>query len=65
MKIIAVPGFFKSLKSELKRVSWPSFDETMKKTWIVVLTVVVVGAIVAAFDAVAGGVVNALISLFS
>ena len=58
-------SFFKSLDRELKRVSWPSFRETMKKTWVVILMVLVVAVIIGLFDALAGGVVNALINLFS
>ena len=58
-------SFFKSLGRELKRVSWPSFKETMKKTWVVILMVLVVAVIIGLFDALAGGVINALINLFS
>ena len=65
------PGFFarigkwfKELKSELKKVQWPTAKQTANNTGIVILCVLVVGVFIWIFDAVAGGVIGALISLF-
>ncbi|MDO4813917.1 MAG: preprotein translocase subunit SecE [Gemella sp.] len=33
-------GFFKGVVSEMKKVSWPTFPELMKKTAIVVFTMI-------------------------
>jgi preprotein translocase subunit SecE len=55
--------FFRELKAELKKVSWPSRADTIKKTGIVIACVIVVGVIVWIFDGIASGVVDALISL--
>ena len=64
------PGFFshigrwlKELRSELKKVSWPTWKQTLNNTWVVIVCVVVVGIFIWVFDAVASGVVSALISL--
>lgn len=56
--------FFRELKAELKKVAWPSGSDTMKKTGIVILCVIVVGVIVWIFDGIASSVVDALLSLF-
>ena len=56
--------FFREMKAELKKVSWPSRAETIKKTGIVIVCVLIVGVIVWIFDGIANGLVNALLSLF-
>ncbi len=56
--------FFRELKAELKKVAWPTRADTMKKTGVVILCVIVVGVIVWIFDGIASGVVNALLALF-
>lgn len=56
--------FFRELKAELKKVAWPSGSDTMKKTGIVIVCVIVVGVIVWIFDGIASSVIDALLSLF-
>ena len=56
--------FFRELKSELKKVAWPSRSDTIHKTGIVVACVIVVGIIVWIFDGIAGALIDALLSLF-
>ena len=56
--------FFRELKAELKKVAWPSGSDTLKKTGIVILCVIVVGVIVWIFDGIASAVIDALLSLF-
>ncbi len=56
--------FFREMKAELKKVSWPSREDTIKKTGIVILCVLIVGIIVWVFDGIANGLVNALLHLF-
>ena len=57
--------WFRELKSELKKVVWPSGKETMKNTGTVLLCSLVVGAFIWIFDAVAVLAVNTLIGLFA
>lgn len=46
----AVIDFLKDVTSELKKVSWPSREETLKMTIIVIITTVVVGLYVGGID---------------
>lgn len=56
--------FFRELRAELKKVAWPSKADTIKKTGIVIVCVIVVGIIVWIFDGIASAVIDALLSLF-
>ena len=57
--------WFREMKSELKKVAWPSGKETMKNTGTVLLCSLIVGAFIWIFDAVAVLAVNTLIGLFA
>ena len=57
--------WFREMKSELKKVVWPSGNETMKNTGTVLLCSLIVGAFIWIFDAVAVLAVNTLIGLFA
>ena len=56
--------WFREMKSELKKVVWPSGKETAKNTGTVLLCSLIVGAFIWIFDAVAVLAVNTLIGLF-
>ena len=56
--------WFKEMRSELKKVQWPTPKQTANNTGIVILCVIVVGIFIWVFDFVANGVVGALITLF-
>lgn len=65
------PGFFERLKrwfremrSELKKVSWPTAKATMKNVGIVIVCVVIVGLVIGVFDVLVKAVVDALLKLF-
>mgnify|MGYP003293566531 FL=1 len=65
------PGFFariakwmRELKSELKKVQWPSTKQTVNNTIIVIVCVIIVGIFIWAFDALASGVIGAIMALF-
>jgi preprotein translocase subunit SecE len=53
------------LKSELKKVQWPTRNQTIKNTTTVIACVLIVGVCIWVFDALAIGVVRALVNLFS
>ena len=59
-----IARFFRELRSEQKKVSWPTRADTLKKTGIVIVCVIVVGIIVWIFDGIASSVIDALLSLF-
>ena len=56
--------WFRELRSELKKVSWPSRKQLINNTWVVLVMTFAVGAMIWIFDLVANGVVQALIDLF-
>ena len=56
--------WFREMKSELKKVVWPSKSQMVNNTLVVIACVVVVGLFIWAFDAIAGLVVNGIIALF-
>ncbi len=67
----AKPGFFarigkwfRDMKSELKKVQWPTRKQTVNNTVIVIICVIVVGICIALFDFVAGEAVKLLIGAF-
>ncbi len=42
--------FFEEVRSELKKVTWPSKDETVRMTIVVIITTIIVGAYVGVID---------------
>ena len=57
----AIRRYFRELRSELKKVVWPTPQQVLKNALIVVGCVVVVGVFIWLFDFVAQVSVNALI----
>ena len=55
--------WFRELKIELKKVVWPTGKQTVNNTLIVIACVIVVGIFIWLFDAVAGGLIQALFHL--
>ncbi len=47
-----VVRFFKEIKSELKKVTWPTKKQVLNNTLIVIAVVVIIGIIIAIFDAI-------------
>ena len=60
----AVCRYFRELRSELKKVVWPTSTQVLKNTAIVVGCVIVVGIFIWLFDFVAQIGIDALISVF-
>ncbi len=56
--------WFREMKSELKKVVWPSSKQLVNNTLIVLGAVIIIGAIVFAFDWVASKGIGLLSSLF-
>ena len=64
------PGFFqrigrwfREMKSELKKVVWPTKSQMVNNTVIVLVCTLIVGICIWVFDAVGGVVVNGIITL--
>ncbi len=58
-----VAKFFRELKSELKKVVWPTWAQVLKNSLTVVACVLVVGVFIWIFDLVSKYGIQALISL--
>jgi len=56
--------YFRELRSELKKVVWPTPQQVVKNTLIVAACVLVVGVFIWMFDFVARIGIDALIGLF-
>ena len=49
---------FKGIKSELKKVTWPTFKQVLKNTWTVILSVIIVGLFIFALDFAFGAILQ-------
>ena len=56
--------YFRELRSELKKVVWPTHQQVLKNTAIVIGCVIAVGIFIWLFDFVAQIAIDALISVF-
>lgn len=59
----ARPSFFKGVKAEFKKITWPDRKETLRQSIAVVVISVVVGVIIAILDYVIKYGVNFLTSI--
>ena len=59
----AKPSFWKGLKSEFKKISWPDRQSTIKQSVVVAIISVVLGIVIAEIDYLAKYGVNFLTSL--
>ena len=59
-----VAKYFRELRSELKKVVWPSGKQLVNNTLVVLVSVLIVGVIVCLFDMLAGLGIDLLSNLF-
>ena len=59
----SVRRYFRELRSELKKVVWPTPKQVAKNTLIVIACVIVVGVFIWVFDFVAQALITGLINL--
>ena len=60
-----VKRWFKDLKGELKKVTWPTLKDVVKNVGVVILCVLIIGVFIWVFDWLARAVIDALLKLFS
>ena len=58
-----VTRYFREMKSELKKVVWPTRQPGVRNTVVVILVVLVVGVLLWLFDWLAAAVIKALVNL--
>ena len=56
--------YFRELRSELKKVVWPTANQVGKNTGVVVVCCLIICAFIWAFDVFAGAGINLLLGLF-
>ena len=56
-----VAKFFRDTKSELKKVVWPSKEDTRKNTIVVLVVVIIAAAVLFILDAIFGGILGLVI----
>ena len=56
-----VTKYFRELKSELKKVVWPSKEDTKTNTVVVLVTVAIAAVVMIALDAIFGGILGLII----
>ena len=59
-----IAKWFREMKSELKKVVWPTGKQLLNNTLVVLVAVIVVGVILFAFDWLAGEGISLLGKLF-
>lgn len=59
-----VSRWFREMKSELKKVVWPTSKQTLNNTLIVIACVIIIGAFIWTFDWLAAMVIDALLNFF-
>ena len=59
-----IAKWFREMKSELKKVVWPTGKQLLNNTLVVLVAVIIVGVILFAFDWLAGEGISLLGKLF-
>ena len=60
-----VKKWFRDMKSELKKVVWPTPKQTAKNTMVALVMIVVCAVVLWGFDSAAQATVKALINIFA
>ncbi len=58
-----IARWFREMKSELKKVQWPTWKQTWNNTLTVIVCVIIVGIFLWVFDLVAREIIDALLRL--
>lgn len=57
----AIVKYFKGIKSEFKKITWPSFKQIVNNTSTVIISVVLVGLFIFVLDTIFGAILNLFI----
>lgn len=57
----AIAKYFKGIKSEFKKITWPSFKQIVNNTATVIISVIVVGLFIFVLDTIFGVIPNLFI----
>ena len=56
-----ISRWFREMKSELKKVVWPSKEDTKQNTIVVLVTVAIAAVVMILLDAIFGGILGLII----
>ena len=56
-----IAAWFREIRSELKKISWPTFKKVMKQLGVVLAVVVIFLVVIFAFDSLFGWLLNLLV----
>ncbi|MBI5839632.1 MAG: preprotein translocase subunit SecE [Chloroflexi bacterium] len=59
----AVQRYFRETTGELRKVTWPTWPEARRLTWLVLLVMVIVGMFLASVDALAGFLLDLVLGI--
>ncbi len=57
----AIAKYFRGIKSEFKKITWPSFKQIINNTSTVIISVVVIGLFIFLLDTAFGAILNLFI----
>ena len=61
----AVFGFAEEVAEEIKKVTWPTIEETKSATWVVIAMVAIFSVALGIYDFVVHGVINGVVLFLS
>ncbi len=64
-RMVRIKKWFRDMKSELKKVVWPTPKQTAKNTGVALVVIIVCAVVLWGFDSVAQATVKALINIFA
>ena len=63
--LVRTKVFFGEVVEEMRKVTWPDRPQLVNSTWVILIFVLVVAAIIWLMDASVRGLVNAVINIFA
>jgi preprotein translocase subunit SecE len=49
-RLASIVGFFRDVRAEVRKVTWPTFDELKKATTVIVIFVTILGIVIGLMD---------------
>ena len=57
----SIAKYFREVKSEMKKVTWPTKDQLIRQTLVVIVAIIVIGAFILALDLIFGNLSTSFI----
>ena len=56
--------FLEECYDEMHKVTWPDWPQTRNATWVIIIFVILVSAVIWTMDKISGGAIGMIMSLF-